>query len=913
MLSLLSLRWLAIGWMSWGAIALFSEAASSRPIPWHEASSPVQIAQATTPDAQADALLRQGAAQLQRRQVEAALQSWNEALELYRQSGNRIGEGRVLGNIGAVAEAVGNYPEAIAAFEDSLEVAREINDYQGIVFALNNLGHTHELLGNYEQALVYQEEALTLTQQRGDRAGEQHTLNALGILYASLGDYDRAITTYERSLELARAVGERQGEANVLGNLGNAYTERGNYPAAIATYDEALLLLQEIGNTQGEAGVLQRLGNLYMELGNSDRARTYYENSLTLARRIRDANLEAYNLGSLGILARIEGDPDTALTLLNDALQRLERLGDKEAISAALISLGNVYIDLADPMTAQQQFQQSLAIAQEIGDLRGESIALGSLALAADLSGDKEGAIARYRQSLEFSRRVGDRVREGQALSNMGIVQYELGILEDAAESLLAAVEIWETLRPGLSDADQVSLFETQAATYRILQMVLIDLKRFEDALEMSERGRARAFVELVAQRLSAVAAEALQTPPLTIADIRDLARDQNATLVEYALLENNRVAIWVVQPDGTVEFRESQLEEIDTAQLTVEDLAEETRVSAALGRGATTSTDRALTSLTRSTRQDITENRANPGEVPPVDIAIPRRASGNLMRLHSLLIEPIADLLPTDPSDRVIIIPQGSLFLVPFAALQNSDRQYLIERHTLMTAPAIHVLALTQSDGDRRDRPASLADLPALVVGNPVMPALGTPPEPLSPLPNAEVEAVQIGEMLEQPALLGSAATESAVVQRMSQARIIHLATHGLLDDVEGLGVPGAIALAPSRTTDGLLTANEILGLSLNADMVVLSACDTGRGRITGDGVIGLSRSFLSAGAESVVVSLWAVPDDATAALMTEFYRNLQTTPDRAQALRQAMLTTLQQYPSSRDWAAFTLMGNVD
>ena len=868
------------------------------------------MAQATPLDTQADALLQQGAMQLQRRQIDAALQSWNEALELYRQSGNRAGEGRVLGNLGAVAEALGNYPEAIAAFEDSLEVAREIGDYQGIVFALNNLGHTHELLGNYEQALVYQEEALALNRQRGDRLGEQHTLNALGILYKSLGDYDRAIATYERSLVLAREINNPEGEANVLGNLGNAYAERGNYPAAIATYEEALPLLREIGNGRGEAGILQRLGNLYVDLGNGERARAYYADSLALARSLRDASLEAYNLGSLGVLARIDGDPDAALAYLLDALQRLEQLGDRSGISSALISLGNVYLDLDDLNRAQQQFEQSLAIAQEIGDRRGESIALGGLALTADRRGDRDESVLRYQQSLEFSRQVGDRVREGQALSNLGIVQYESNDLDAAAESLLAAVNIWESLRPGLSDADQVSLFETQAATYRVLQMVLIDLKRIEEALEISERGRARAFVELVAQRLSVVAAEDLQTEPLAIADIRNIARTQNATLVEYAILANNRIGIWVVQPDGTVTFRESNLGELDTSQLSVDDLAEDARVSAALGRGAATPTDRTLTALTRSTRQDITAALPNIEETAPPSPSMPRRASGNLMQLHRLLVEPIADLLPADPSERVIIIPQGALFLVPFAALQNRDRQYLIERHTLVTAPAIQVLALTQEGHDRRTSPG---DIPALVVGNPVMPAIGHPPEPLSPLPNAEIEAIQIGELLDQPVLIGADATESAVVQRMSRARIIHLATHGLLDDVEGIGVPGAIALAPSLRTDGLLTANEILGLSLNAEMVVLSACDTGRGRITGDGVIGLSRSFLSAGAESVVVSLWAVPDDATAALMTEFYRNLQSDSDRAQALRQAMLTTLQQFPSSRDWAAFTLMGNID
>lgn len=142
------------------------------------------------------------------------------------------------------------------------------------------------------------------------------------------------------------------------------------------------------------------------------------------------------------------------------------------------------------------------------------------------------------------------------------------------------------------------------------------------------------------------------------------------------------------------------------------------------------------------------------------------------------------------------------------------------------------------------------------------------------------------------------------------------HLATHGLLDDFRGQGIPGAIALAPNGTgerNDGLLTANEILEMKLNAELAVLSACDTGRGRITGDGVIGLSRALMTAGVPSVIVSLWKVPDEPTALLMIEFYRNLQKNPNKAQALRQAMLTTKQLHPDPLDWSAFILLGRAE
>lgn len=191
----------------------------------------------------------------------------------------------------------------------------------------------------------------------------------------------------------------------------------------------------------------------------------------------------------------------------------------------------------------------------------------------------------------------------------------------------------------------------------------------------------------------------------------------------------------------------------------------------------------------------------------------------------------------------------------------------------------------------------------------------VGQTPQKLTSLPGAELEAQAIGKILNSQALIGAEATETAVLDRLPLAKVIHLATHGLLE--YGVSpssainnIPGAIALTPSPEDDGLLTANEIAELNLNADLVVLSACNTGRGQVTGDGVIGLSRAFITAGTPSIIVSLWSVPDAPTAYLMTEFYRSLNSGQDKAQSLRQAMLKTMEKHPDPKDWAAFTLIG---
>jgi CHAT domain-containing protein len=264
--------------------------------------------------------------------------------------------------------------------------------------------------------------------------------------------------------------------------------------------------------------------------------------------------------------------------------------------------------------------------------------------------------------------------------------------------------------------------------------------------------------------------------------------------------------------------------------------------------------------------------------------------------------------LLPKNPSDRVIFIPQSSLFLAPFPALRDEKGEYLIEKHTILTAPAIQVLDFTNQLGAGRQTNYHNA----LIVGNPTMPVVSTEPGKaatrLDPLPGAELEAKTIANLLKTKAILGKDATKANILQRLSQVDVIHLATHGWADDNRGLG--SWIAFAPSGKDDGLLKAEEILDLKLKAQLVVLSACETGKGKLSGDGVIGLSRSLILAGVPSVLVSLWQVPDEPTQYLMVEFYKSLQTQPDKALALRQAMLKTKEKFPSPVNWAAFTLIG---
>ncbi|NEQ47507.1 MAG: CHAT domain-containing protein [Leptolyngbya sp. SIOISBB] len=384
----------------------------------------------------------------------------------------------------------------------------------------------------------------------------------------------------------------------------------------------------------------------------------------------------------------------------------------------------------------------------------------------------------------------------------------------------------------------------------------------------------------------------------MTYSIIRDTDQDYefNRRFSGYGYEFNYSLGAWVVSPDGTITFRQVPLTDINLSKLVTDSRH-------AIGvRGS----DRAS---------------APPQLRPDVLAQLQAEQDEKLRQLHDLLIDPIADLLPDDPNQPVVFIPQGELFLVPFPALKNDNGDYLIENHTILTAPSIQVLQLTHDIADSRN--GSTTDQ-AVIVGNPDMPTVtfltedGFVDTRLQPLAGALKEANAVSEFLGTSALTGDQATEATVKQQITSADLIHLATHGLLEygDPRETGtrdVPGAIALTPGSGEDGLLTSAEILQMDLQADLVVLSACDTGRGRITGDGVIGLSRSFIAAGVPSVVVSLWAVPDAPTADLMTEFYRQLDQGQTKAQALRQAMLITMQDHPDPKDWAAFTLIGESE
>jgi CHAT domain-containing protein/Tfp pilus assembly protein PilF len=754
----------------------------------------------------------------------------------------------------------GQWEAALQLVEQALAIYQAIKDYEWESNSFGILGTLYYNLRNYPKAIEYSRNNLNIAKKIKDAWGESQALVNLGNIYQALGDYAKAIEHHQQSLKIAQEIADKWCEGQAVMNLGNAYYALGDYEQANAYHQQSLKITQETGDRRGECLALGNLGIVHHDCGFTERAIHFFQQSLIIAEEIADSDARAGILGNLGGAYYFLGDYEQAITYSRQYLQIAQKMNDPWRKERALLNLGNSYQALGNYTEANNYFQDALKIAQKIGDKQ----------------------------------------LEGQALNNLGCHYLQLGNFAEAEKILFAGIYLWESLRTGLgsNDTQKISIFETQSKSYRLLQMALIAQNKIEVALEVSERGRARAFIELLASKLftNEVKLKHINTNPPSIEQIQKIAQNQKSTIVEYSItyhsdfrFQNQEVFwlselfIWVIQPSGEIHFRRCGLRHLWQEQNTT------------------------FVKLIDSTRESM-----GLGGRDAVRAKVPKDSKQYLQKLYQLLIQPIIDLLPNKITSPVIFIPQGPLFLVPFPALQDDSGEYLIEKHTILTVPSIQVLDLTQKQ--RQDiRKSGLKDI--LIVGNPYMPSvtssIGEAPQPLRQLPGAEEEAKEIAPLLNSQPLIGTSATKNLVVQRMLSSRIIHLATHGLLDEFRGLG--SAIALAPSKDDNGLLTAEEILDLKLNAELVVLSACDTGRGRLTGDGVIGLSRSFISAGVPSIIVSLWSVPDAPTAILMKKFYKNLQQKNNKAQALRQAMLETMDITNHPRNWAAFTLIGEAD
>jgi CHAT domain-containing protein len=877
--------------------------------------------------------------------VYESLKNYPKALEFQEQSlalaialKNRRGEGQSTGNLAIVHYGLGNYPKAIELGERSVAIAREIKNSEDEAFALSNLGRTYYRIKDYQKSIEFHQKSLEIWTTLKDQKNAAIALNSIGMGYeATMGlragkEFYAAVDAYQKSLELWRSLKDRRQEATLLSKLGRIYYSINGNDHTMKYYEQALPIFRELKDREQEGIALSYIGRVHQYYDRHPKAIEAQELSLAIAREVKNRQNEGIAANDLAKSLHAVKEFKKAQRLSEFALQIAREFKSQLSEENTLANLGKIYESLGDYQKAIDSQNQRLIIVRELKYSQNEAEAFENLGSTYHLMKDYNRSIEFYQQALSIYLKVNaidykpsrvfeklgnvaqesgnhpqaiefyqryfkyhlDRSRptggEGneryRVMSGLGVSLAKVGKLTEAESFLKKAIDEADMFRTARFtdeaasvDNLRVILAERQLANYRILQQILIQQNRIEEALEIAEQGRSRSFVELLAERLGTQVpnlpkpeVENLAKAP-KIETIRRIAKEQNATLVEYSIISPEELYIWIIKPNGEIKFHISQLAKTEPIEQIIAD--------------------------SRSSIAVVYPEKTKPKPKSDTDVT--------LRELHKALIRPIASELPTEPNQRIIFIPQGELFFVPFAAIQDEQGKYLIEKYPISIAPSIQTLQLTREKSKLAITNGNITNGNILVVGDPVMPYFnGVPLEPLS---GAKQEAIDIASLFNTQPLLGAQATKSTVLTRMQSASIIHLATHGLLATVKGK-TPGAIALTPEGSDNGLLSSSELFDLKLNANLAVLSACDTGRGDIKGDGVIGLSRSLIAAGVPSVVVSLWAVNDESTTVLMSDFYTHLKTNSNKAQAIRQAMLNTMKKYPNPRYWAAFTLIG---
>ncbi|MCG8366295.1 MAG: tetratricopeptide repeat protein [Pseudanabaenales cyanobacterium] len=429
---------------------------------------------------QAKALLAQGIQQYRISQFREALQSWQSALDIYREIGDRTGEGAALGNLGIAYGNLGQYQRAIALFEQFLAISRDPGDRTREGVALGNLGNVYNSLGQYQRAIALFEQSLAISRDLGDRAREGVALGNLGNVYNSLGQYQRAIALFEQQLAITREIGDRQGEAALFSNLGAAFEAIGSFDKALEFYSEALSIQRGIGDIYGEASTLNNLAAIYDALGDIEQALEYYNQALAIRQQIGDRSGEAITINNIGAVYRTLGQFEQAIDLYTQALIIRREIGDRSGEASTLNNIGAVYNALGQTETALEFYNQTLAINREIGDRSGEATTLNNIGAAYDTFGRSEESINHYTQALQILQEIGDRPGEAITLNNIGQAHIADGETERGLSFFSCALEIFREVGDRSGEANGLSNI---GRAYLALEQTETALNHFKQAL----------------------------------------------------------------------------------------------------------------------------------------------------------------------------------------------------------------------------------------------------------------------------------------------------------------------------------------------------------------------------------------------------------------------------------------------
>jgi CHAT domain-containing protein/tetratricopeptide (TPR) repeat protein len=807
------------------------------------------------------------------------------AVELAERIGDEESTGRANLALGSTLDLMGDRPEARRRLERAISAFGKANDSVGRARATLEFLRTESTDTPENRALA--ERAIADARAGGDASLEAYGYHLLGDGRFSSAEYDSALAAYERAATLYASIPDDAGPlGTVYNSVGRLYRAHGQLQAALEYQLKALALHERGKNTFFLMQSLNAVSAVYQMLGDNDKARMYVERAVTIAEQSGSPRIQDFLRANLANILAALGEYSRAVELLEGVIARgadTNLTGRYLQLSQALRKLGRFDAALRAAETAMTR---CLAVERETGN--------------------------RFECLSVFVSRAEAHLSRGNAAAALDDITVALDRIESERARLLP------------SDFFKQDFLRMRERHYSLAIRLQLEQGHAVEALETAELARSRAFIDLLASRdvkvkprddsaaspltfrgnalpfapreLSSLAT----APPARAADLAAIARRLKSTLLVYWIAED-QLFIWVVGPDGGIR----------TARIDV------------------------LESKLRALIRSTLPFEDTPGPVRPA-MGVATRGGGQLglqapranawRELYDLLIRPVRSALPGRPGSLLTIVPHGALAGLPFAALQNERGRYLLEDFTLHYAPAGAVLQFTA--GRRR---ADARSGPVLIVADPVVPKTARLGRPLRPLSGARVEARAIARQLSsgrRTLLIGSDATEPRVAAAAAHQAVIHFATHAIVRD--DAPFESFLALAADGAADGLLTAEEIYRLNLDADLVVLSACRSGGGPVSADGVAAFARAFIYAGSPSVVASVWDVPDQATTTLVASFYRRWLAGASKSSALRAAQLQMLTALRAGRMtvttaagpivlpehpifWAGFVLIGEPE
>ena len=787
--------------------------------------------------------------------------------------------------------SLGDVQRALVYHKQHWSIVKKVGDRAAEKLACRNLGIDYRSLGDIQRAIEYHEQALSIATEAGENTVEGCIYGSLGVDYHLVGDYRRAIEYHKLHLLIAKEFSDRTCEEHAYNGLGIAYLHVSEFQLAIEYHHQRLIFAKEVGDRELKGRAYGYLGSVYNSLGEYQRAIEYTNKSLIIAKEIGDRERQGQAYSNLGASHLSLKEIRRALECYKKQLSIATEVGDRKGKGSACSNIGDVHKSMGNVRRAMEYFKQSLSNAEEIGDRDGKGHVYCRLGSCYTHLHDLKEAIECYKQHLIIAEEIGDRMAEACAHVDLGRSFLESHSLNEAAEHFRCSVQLYDTIRASSISEDQLKIsFRTKHQfAYTHLWQVLVMLERNDEALYAAERGRAQALLDAlkVTYGLTSPSPRSIESEE----EVRNISK-KTTVLTVFLALQEKTVNIWVLGKEGNPIFRQAEIEigreHEDSFTLLLDTVLKNIRAGVGI-RCENRSMDKLSDDSTPSSTRDDNQT-SEPSQ----------ESTEFLQPLYDAVLGPIEDLLD---GDELIVVPDGALSKAPWAALSETLR--------IRTVPSLTSLkVITDSPSEYHSKSG------ALLVGDPCLKKItdkrGNPI--YDPLKYARMEVEMIGKILESQPLTGEDATKEAVLQRIGSVALVHIAAHGRKET-------GEIVLAPDtrwesntpKEEDCIMKISDIQAVKLRASLVVLSCCHSGQGPVSSEGVVGMARAFLFAGARSVLSTLWAIDDEATMMFMESFYQQLGNGESASVALQKAMtcLRDSHDYSAPKFWAPFILIGD--